>query len=330
MPTYRLTLCYDGTAFCGWQKQEPPAPSEDQPLATGSAIHHADPSLPAPPGRVALRTVQAVVEQAVRQVVREPIILTGASRTDAGVHARGQTASFACSDGTDPAPNPSPKRERGVTSPSDPSPERGIPPEPSPRSAGGWPIERGVDRLVRAVNGRLPEDVLLTHAQPTHAGFNPIGDAERKAYTYTFHDHHQRPLFDRALVTHTHHTLDADAMHAAAQHMIGEHDFAALTQLNHDRQSTVRTIYDLAVERTAEHRVRITVTGSGFLYNMVRIIAGTLHEVGRGKIAQSAIPAILASTDRRQAGPTAAPTGLCLEWIRYPGDETGDPPTNPA
>ena len=63
---------------------------------------------------------------------------------------------------------------------------------------------------------------------------------------------------------------------------------------------------------------------------MVRIIAGTLHEVGRGKIAQSAIPAILDSTDRRQAGPTAAPTGLCLEWIRYPGDKTGDPPTIPA
>jgi len=102
VPTYRLTIAYDGTNFCGWQKQEPPAPTEGQPLATGSAIHHADPSLPAPPGRVALRTVQAVVEQAVRQVVREPIILTGASRTDAGVHALGQVAAFACTDGTDP------------------------------------------------------------------------------------------------------------------------------------------------------------------------------------------------------------------------------------
>jgi tRNA pseudouridine38-40 synthase len=293
VPTYRLTLAYDGTAFCGWQKQEPPAPVAGQPLATGSAIHHADPSLPAPPGRVALRTVQAVTEHAVRQIVREPIILTGASRTDAGVHARGQTASFTCSDGADPA-----------------------------RHGGGWPLERGLDRLARAINGRLPQDVLVTHIQPTHAGFNPIGDAERKAYTYTFHDHHQRPLFDRDFVTHTHHTLDAHAMHAAARHLIGEHDFAAFTQINHDRQSTVRTIYDLTVERTAEHRVRITVTGSGFLYNMVRIIAGTLHEVGRGKIAQSAPPAILASADRRQAGPTAGPSGLCLEWIRYPGDET--------
>ena len=291
MPTYRLTIAYDGTEFCGWQKQEPPAPTPDQPPVTGAAIHHADPSLPAPPGRVALRTVQAVVEQAVRQVVREPVVLTGASRTDAGVHARGQVAAFSCSDGTNPA-----------------------------RHGGGWPIERGVEPLVRAVNGRLPPDVLVTEAQPTHAEFNPIGDAERKAYTYTFHDDHLRSLFDRAFVTHTHHTLDANAMHAATQHLVGEHDFAAFTQINHDRQSTVRTIYGLSVERTAEHRVRLTISGNGFLYNMVRIIAGTLHEVGRGRIEPGDVASILASRDRRQAGPTAAPMGLCLEWVQYPGD----------
>ena len=289
MPTYRLAIAYDGTDFCGWQKQEPPAPVDGQPPATSAAIHHADPSLPAPPGRVALRTVQAVVEQAVRQVVREPITLTGASRTDAGVHAVGQVAAFACTDGTDPA-----------------------------RHGGGWPIERGTDALVRAVNGRLPPDVLVTHAQPTHEGFNPIGDALRKAYAYTFHDHHQRPLFDRHTVTHTHHTLDAERMAEAARHLVGEHDFAAFTQINHDRQSTVRTIYDLQVERTAEHRVTITVTGSGFLYNMVRIIAGTLHEVGRGRIEPAQLAQILNSKDRRMAGPTAAPMGLCLLWIRYP------------
>ncbi|MFI4915446.1 MAG: tRNA pseudouridine synthase A [Phycisphaerales bacterium JB060] len=290
MPTYRLTIAYDGTDFCGWQKQEPPAPDPNQPPSTGS-VRLADPSLPAPPGRVALRTVQAVVEQAVRQVVREPINLTGASRTDAGVHARGQTAAFTCTDGADPA-----------------------------RHGGGWPIERGVESLIRAVNGRLPDDVLVTHAQPTHDAFNPIGDAQRKAYTYTFHDHHRRPLFDRRYVTHTHHELDAERMAMAAAHLVGEHDFAAFTQIHHDRQTTVRTIYELTVERAAEHRVRITATGSGFLYNMVRIIAGTLHEVGRGRMQPTDIPAILASTDRRRAGPTAGPMGLCLEWIRYPGD----------
>ena len=291
MPTYRLEIAYDGTDFCGWQKQEPPAPTEGQPLATGSAIHHADPSLPAPPGRVALRTVQAVVEQAVRQVVREPVVLTGASRTDAGVHALGQVASFTCSDGSNPA-----------------------------RHGGGWPVERGVEPLVRAINGRLPPDVLVTRVRPTHAEFNPIGDAERKAYSYTFHHHHQRPLFDRAYVTHTHHALDADRMAQAARHLVGEHDFAAFTQVNHDRQTTVRTIHDLVVERAAEHRVTITATGSGFLYNMVRIIAGTLHEVGRGRMEPDEMPDVLAGKDRRQAGPTAAPMGLCLLWIRYPGD----------
>lgn len=295
VPTYCLTIAYEGTDFCGWQKQEPPAPDPGQPPATGAAIHHADPSLPAPPGRVALRTVQAVVEQAVRQVVREPVVLTGASRTDAGVHARGQVASFTCSDGSDPA-----------------------------RHGGGWPLERGLEPLVRALNGRLPPDVLVTHARPTHEAFNPIGDAERKAYSYAFHDHHQRPLFDRRFVTHTHHALDEARMAEAAKHLVGEHDFAALTPINHDRRSTVRTIFDLAVERTGEHRVGFTVTGSGFLYNMVRIIAGTLHEVGRGRIEPDELPEILASKDRRRAGPTAAPDGLCLEWIRYPGDSDDD------
>ncbi|GIW74486.1 MAG: tRNA pseudouridine(38-40) synthase TruA [Phycisphaerales bacterium] len=290
MPTYRLTVAYDGTAFHGWQKQEPPVAGPGGSPA-GSAVALADATLPARPGRVALRTVQAVLERAVAEVVREPITLTGASRTDAGVHAVGQVAAFACSDGRSPD-----------------------------RPGGGWPIARGTLGLVRAINGRLPPDVLVRSASPVDEGFDPIGQALCKCYSYTFHDHPQRPLFDRHLVTHTHHRLDERAMAQAARWLVGEHDFAAFAQAHHGRQSTVRTLTAARVDRVAPARVVVTVVGTGFLYNMVRIIAGTLHEVGRGRLDPNAVPAILASRDRRRAGPTAGPGGLCLRWIRYPGD----------
>lgn len=289
VPTYRITIAYDGTDFCGWQKQEPPEPDAKDGLR--ASLPHADPGLEAKPGRVALRTVQAVVERAVREVVRERVMLTGASRTDAGVHARGQVGAFTCSDGSEPG-----------------------------RRGGGWPLERGVEGLVRAINGRLPADVLVLDARAVEAGFDPISQARSKAYSYTFHDHPQRPLFDRAYVTHTHHRLDARAMHEAAQILVGEHDFAAFTQIHHGRQSTVRTVHAIGVARTAQDRVRIEVVGGGFLYNMVRIIAGTLHEVGRGRMSGADVAQALACGDRRRAGPTAGPSGLCLEWIRYRGD----------
>lgn len=292
MPTFRLTIAYDGTDFCGWQKQEPPAPMPEASGAEALPVPHADPGLEAKPGRVALRTVQAVVERAVREVVRERVLLTGASRTDAGVHARGQVGVFTCGDGDEPS-----------------------------RRGGGWPVERGLEGLVRAVNGRLPADALVLDARPVSPDFDPISHAQSKAYSYTYHDHPRRPLFDRAYVTHTHHRLDEAAMHEAARALVGEHDFAAFTQINHGRQTTVRRIHALEVARVEPDRVRIEVAGGGFLYNMVRIIAGTLHEVGRGRMDPAAVARALASGDRRQAGPTARPGGLCLEWVRYPGDE---------
>lgn len=260
-----------------------------------------DPTLePGSPGRIALRTVQAVVERAVREVVREPIVLIGASRTDSGVHAKAQCASFACND--DPA--------RGR----------------------GWPAERGIEPLIRAINSRLPEDVLVVDAALTGDEFNPIADARSKGYSYTMVSSPHRPLWDRSTVYHTWHELDANRMHEAAQHFIGEHDFAALAALGHGRKTTVRTIHTCSVAsepiQTAtgtfkSQRVRIEVSGNGFLWNMVRILAGTLHEAGRGKIAPDDMPKILASLDRRRAGPTLPPEGLCLEWINY-ADEHDD------
>ena len=271
MRRFRLTIAYDGTDFHGWQRQDIPL---DHPLA-GHAIGEVE------PGRLALRTVQHVVEQAVRQVVREPVIVVGASRTDAGVHARAQTAAFTCSD------------------------EARRPPD---------------DRLAQAITSRLPPDCVCLACDTAPPEFDPIADCLAKGYRYTLHTGRMRPLWDRRYVGHTHHELDVSLMRQAAEHLVGEHDFAALAAIDHGRDSTVRTIFACRVSEPGDHRIAIDVSGDGFLYNMVRIIAGTLHEVGRERIRPGDIPDILASADRRRAGPTLPPEGLRLEWIRYPGD----------
>jgi len=306
LPRYAITIAYDGTDFCGWQKQEPllPVEGEDRPGDQMSPRPRESKLAAAQPlevregedrARVALRTVQHVVEQAVIGVVREPVVLMGASRTDAGVHARGQVGAFTCGGEGDVA---------------------------------GWPTSRGTDRLLRAINGRLPEDVLVTACTEAAHDFDPIRGATSKAYSYTLHvspppprGEGLRPLWDRRYVHHVWEPLDAPAMDAAARAVVGEHDFAAFAAAGHGRLSTVRTVYACTVTRLADEggaqRLRIDITGSGFLWNMVRIIAGTLVDVGRGRIGADAIAGIISSRDRRLAGPTLPPTGLCLEWIKY-------------
>lgn len=309
MPRYKLTIAYDGTDFSGWQRQEPyapdeadPRPPDQQPSRPGRQTLAAAEPLELREGetrpRIALRTVQHVVEKAARDIVREPVILLGASRTDAGVHARGQVAAFTCT------------------------------PLDADAESGAWPLSRGTDRLLRAINGRLPGDVQVLAAEHARPDFDPIQGAIEKQYTYTLHVSPPppaglglRPLFDRRYVHHVWDHLDVPAMNAAAARLLGEHDFAAFTAVNHGRLTTVRTITACRVDELAPtpegRRVRITVQGSGFLYNMVRIIAGTLVEAGRARTTPDQVAAALASRDRRNAGPTLPPTGLCLEWIKY-------------
>ena len=115
----------------------------------------------------------------------------------------------------------------------------------------------------------------------------------------------------------TPYTLDVARMRRAAAHLVGTYDCVAFAQINHGRSTTVRTIYDCTVHERANRRIEIEIAGSGFLYNMVRIVAGTLLEVGRGRIEPGDLPAIIESKDRRRAGPTLPPQGLCLRWIWY-------------
>lgn len=277
-----MNIAYDGTAFHGWQKQTRPS--------------DADPSVHVP-----LRTVQGVVEDAVREVVREPIQLQGASRTDAGVHALAQTAAFtvgagAVGAGTVEHPGAETARE---------------------------PVWSRIthDRLRQAVNSRLPDDVLIKSLEPTHDGFDPIGDCVEKGYRYSLHVGRDRPLFDRRFVHHVRTELDTAAMRDAAAMFVGTHDFAAFAAAGHGRLSTVRTVTACGVAEDAGGRVRIDIAGEGFLHNMVRIVAGTLVEIGRGRLSPAAVGIALESGDRRDAGPTLPPTGLCLMWMRYTEDE---------
>ena len=296
---YKLTLAYDGTDFHGWQKQEPPAREHPELIATTPDD--------IAPGRVSMRTVQDTVERTVRTVLRERVNVKGASRTDSGVHAGGGF------------PDGSPGGQVAAFT-TEPDPAKGV----------GWQIERGTDALVRALNGTLPRDVQCLKAEAVPLDFDPIGGAVEKEYTYRIVTGQMRPMWDRKYVFHTWHGMELEPMQRAAALMTGEHDFAAFAQISHGRKTTVRTIFGCGVEQTkiapdgpldgsldGPPRFEIRVSGSGFLYNMVRIIAGTLMEVGRGKIDPEQIPLILESKDRTKAGPTLPPQGLRLEWIRY-------------
>ncbi len=316
MPRYKLTIAYDGTRFCGWQKQEPPS---DAPIAPEKVIEPGVAS--AGSSRLVLRTVQEVVERAVREVVREPVVLIGASRTDSGVHARGQVAAFTCGGDSEMASQRD--SETGRQEPEEPASE----PQPAaPR--GGWPLSRGTDRLILALNSRLPEDVLITAAEPVAGTFDPIGDCTAKGYSYMLHVCPTRPLWDRCYVHHVWTALDLGAMNDAAARFVGEHDFAAFAAAGHGRLSTVRTVFECRVveesetasprdRETGARRLRIEVSGNGFLWNMVRIMAGTLVDVGLGRKKPDAVTAAIAGKDRRLAGSTMPAHGLCLEWVRY-------------
>lgn len=250
---FRMTVAYDGTAFFGWQKQ-------------------------LPPDRAPLRTVQGVLEEVVARTVWRRIHLFGASRTDSGVHARGQVAQF----------------DADVTMP--------------------------VDRMALAFNSRLPDDVEVRDVTPAPAHFDCIRSAVNKQYRYRIFNSARRPLDRRNIVYHCFDKpLDIERMRDAADRLVGRHDVVGFAQAKHGRLTTERTIAHCAIE-LHEPEVHIVVQGDGFLYNQVRIMAGTLVAVGRARMEPARINEILEKKDRRLAGPTLPASGLCLEWIQYPGE----------
>jgi tRNA pseudouridine38-40 synthase len=259
---FLLKLAYDGTDFSGWQIQ----------TREGAEVE-------------SVRTVQAIVRRAVREAIREPVHIQGASRTDSGVHAAGQVAAFTRSD----------------------APDRVGAPDGS---------------LLAAINARLPEDITALECFPVRPCFQPISDASSKGYRYSLRDGGDRPLWDRRFVHHVRlrpgASLDVDAMREGAALLVGEHDFAAFAKAGHGRKTTVRTVHACEVARQDDGRITIDISGNGFLHNMVRIIAGTLVELGNGRMVVGRVAEALRGADRTLAGPTMPPRGLRLEWITYP------------
>ena len=241
MKRIKLVVAYDGTNYHGWQVQ---------------------------PREI---TIEGVLNEALTALTGEEIQVIGASRTDAGVHARGNVAVF--------------------------DTESRIPGE----------------KFSYALNQRLPEDVIIQDSCEVTADFHPRHCECRKTYEYTIF-----PLPEyRNTAFFCYGDLDVERMDQAAKQFVGEHDFAAFCSAGAQVQSTVRTIYSATVEREQPEVIRIRIRGNGFLYNMVRIIAGTLLEVGRGNLDVSRIADIIASKDRANAGPTAPAKGLKLMQIEY-------------
>jgi tRNA pseudouridine38-40 synthase len=174
----------------------------------------------------------------------------------------------------------------------------------------------GCDKLRGGLNALLREAITIREIDEVNAAFDARRDARGKHYRYAIHNARTIPPLLRRSVHHVHRPLQLQAMADAAARLVGQHDFAAFRAASCERETTVRTLYRCTV---AAHgpAVHIDVEGTAFLKNMVRIIAGTLIEVGLGRRAPASIDALLAAGDRTQAGVTAPPQGLCLVEVFY-------------
>lgn len=178
--------------------------------------------------------------------------------------------------------------------------------------------------LPRAINGNLPRDIAVVSVRPVPATFHARFSARGKRYVYRFHVAAIRPVHGTDLFHWVRRPLDVLAMRAAARHLVGEHDFAAFaSNPGYQRtRGTVRRVSQVRVVRRP-HGIDLAVQGDGFLYNMVRAIAGTLQDVGVGKLRPEQVREILQSRDRSRAGMTAPPGGLFLVRVLYPASALG-------
>jgi tRNA pseudouridine38-40 synthase len=244
MRNVRLQIAYDGSRFHGWQRQE------------------------------GFESVQEALEDAYRCVTGDRLVVHGAGRTDAGVHALRQVA-----------------HAHVETRLSD-------------------------DRLRHAWNAHVAPGVVVRALETCRDDFHARFDARRKRYLYVLATTRFRPPFGETLCHWCEQPLDLGCMRRAAAAFVGEHDFSALASSGSPRRSNVRRIQSIHFIARRE-RLAFVVEGNGFLYNMVRTIAGTLIDVGRGKRSPDEVPEILASKRREHAGPTAPPQGLYLLSVLY-------------
>lgn len=172
------------------------------------------------------------------------------------------------------------------------------------------------EKIAQAVNQHLPEDIRVQSSEEAAADFHPRRCVSRKTYEYRILNRRIALPTERFYSSFIYYSLDVELMQRAAAYLIGEHDYKSFCSVKTQALDTVRTIYHLEVDKIGDI-ITIRVAGSGFLYNMIRIIAGTLLEVGRGAYPPETVQAMLAGRDRSLAGPTAPAQGLTLVKIEY-------------
>lgn len=162
----------------------------------------------------------------------------------------------------------------------------------------------------------LPTDIAVIAAEEAPDRFHARLNAAKKCYVYRIHNSPVPNVFQRKYLFRMTGSFDLDAMKSAARHLVGTHDFRSFCGLRRFKKSTVRTVYSIDIDRIGDE-IRISYVGSGFLNLMVRIMTGTLVEVGLGQRSADDMPAVLAALDRSAAGITMPPEGLCLQWVEY-------------
>lgn len=173
-----------------------------------------------------------------------------------------------------------------------------------------------LENWTRALNAQLPGDVRVLHTEAVSSDFHARYDVVRKTYQYRVHNRAAVDVFRRNYAVHEPYTLNVLEMKRAAAALIGEHDFTSFCASKTDVKNKVRTIYRIEIEQMQDELV-FTFEGSGFLYNMVRILMGTLLEVGKGRRSANEMSSILMAKDRNKAGKTAPPHGLYLWEVSY-------------
>ncbi len=245
MRNIQIIIEYDGTRYNGWQTQK-----------DGKGI-------------------QDILSNAIHQVTKEPVKLNGSGRTDAGVHALGQSANF--------------KTECNIP----------------------------VEKIPEAINKFLPKDIVVIKSKEVPNDFHARYNVKGKKYMYIVNNSKYRSAVHNNYEYHFNKQLDYKAIKKAAEYFEGTYDFSGFMASGSSVKDTIRTIEKVQVKKREDERIIFNFTGNGFLYNMVRIMVGTLLDVGVGKIKPEEIIDIIKQKDRSKAGKTVPAQGLYLVEVYY-------------
>ncbi len=244
MKNYKLTICYDGSRYHGWEMKK------------------------------GLDTIQGKIQAVLERMCQSEVKLIGAGRTDAGVHARAMVANVHMETAYSP------------------------------------------EEIRAYLNRYLPDDIGIVEVREASERFHARLKAVGKTYCYTCYEGVSKPIFERKYTTVLDRPVDINKMKQAAAYLVGQHDFKSFCGNPKMKKSTVRNIYAIDIKKENGF-ITMSFHGNGFLQYMVRILSGTLLEVGYGRMEPQKMLDILEAKSRREAGPTAPPQGLCLMKIDY-------------